>query len=135
VFTDPLQELARLVRERKQALPRVKRQTLYHETRRLIIAEADGLSTARRARPPPHAAIATFAKNRSPADCYNSRVRGCAFPQCSSWRKAMVMTTNPTEQISFAQIALAAAGRAVEIPESADVYGWLVGSWDLEVLR
>ena len=28
---------------------------------------------------------------------------------------------------------LAASGRAPEIPESADVYGWLVGSWDLEV--
>jgi hypothetical protein len=31
--------------------------------------------------------------------------------------------------------ALAADGRAPEIPESADVYGWLCGSWHLEVLR
>lgn len=30
---------------------------------------------------------------------------------------------------------LAASDRAPEIPESADVYGWLCGSWDLEVLR
>ena len=30
---------------------------------------------------------------------------------------------------------LAAAGRSAEIPESSDVYGWLVGSWELEVLH
>ena len=30
-------------------------------------------------------------------------------------------------------IALGAADRAPEIPEAADVYGWLVGSWTLEV--
>ncbi len=29
--------------------------------------------------------------------------------------------------------ALAAPGRSHEIPESADVYGWLVGSWELDV--
>jgi hypothetical protein len=28
---------------------------------------------------------------------------------------------------------LAAPGRSPEIPESADAYGWLVGSWDLDV--
>jgi hypothetical protein len=26
---------------------------------------------------------------------------------------------------------LAAEGRSVEIPESADFYGWLVGDWEL----
>jgi hypothetical protein len=31
--------------------------------------------------------------------------------------------------------ALASRGRSPEIPESMDVYGWLVGSWDLEVIR
>lgn len=30
---------------------------------------------------------------------------------------------------------LASETRAPEIPESADVYGWLVGSWQLDVLR
>lgn len=30
---------------------------------------------------------------------------------------------------------LRAFGRSAEIPESADVYGWLVGSWELEVLH
>ena len=30
---------------------------------------------------------------------------------------------------------MAAAGRAPQIPESADAYGWLVGSWDLDVRR
>jgi hypothetical protein len=29
--------------------------------------------------------------------------------------------------------ALVAAGRSPEIPEEADLYGWLVGSWELEV--
>jgi hypothetical protein len=29
--------------------------------------------------------------------------------------------------------ALAAPGRSLEIPESADAYGWLVGSWELDV--
>jgi hypothetical protein len=31
--------------------------------------------------------------------------------------------------------ALAAPGRAPEIPLEHDVYGWLVGSWDLDVIR
>jgi hypothetical protein len=31
--------------------------------------------------------------------------------------------------------ALAAATRSPEIPESADAYGWLVGDWELDVLR
>jgi hypothetical protein len=30
---------------------------------------------------------------------------------------------------------LAAPGRSREIPESADAYGWLVGSWELDVRR
>jgi hypothetical protein len=30
---------------------------------------------------------------------------------------------------------LATPGRSPEIPESADAYGWLVGSWELEVLQ
>jgi hypothetical protein len=31
--------------------------------------------------------------------------------------------------------ALAAPARSLEIPEVADVYGWLCGSWDLDVLH
>lgn len=30
---------------------------------------------------------------------------------------------------------LHASGRSPEIPESADIYGWLVGSWELQVLH
>lgn len=30
---------------------------------------------------------------------------------------------------------LSSGGRSPEIPEADDAYGWLVGSWDLEVLR
>jgi len=28
---------------------------------------------------------------------------------------------------------LAASGRSPEIPEAADAYGWLIGSWELDV--
>jgi hypothetical protein len=31
--------------------------------------------------------------------------------------------------------ALLASGRSPEIPESSDVYGWLIGSWELDVLH
>ncbi len=31
--------------------------------------------------------------------------------------------------------ALLAAGRSAEIPESEDVYGWLVGGWEIDVLH
>jgi hypothetical protein len=30
--------------------------------------------------------------------------------------------------------ALAAAGRSPDIPEAMDLYGWLIGSWDLDVV-
>lgn len=43
-------------------------------------------------------------------------------------------TPLPTETGLF-QNALAAVGRAVEIPEAADAYGWLIGSWELDVRR
>jgi len=44
------------------------------------------------------------------------------------------MTPNVEQEMAFYSL-LAAATRSVEIPESADVYGWLCGSWDLEVLH
>jgi hypothetical protein len=31
--------------------------------------------------------------------------------------------------------ALTNPGRSAEIPEESDVYGWLIGSWELEVHR
>ena len=45
----------------------------------------------------------------------------------------MAATQHMPKQNFFA--LLAAPGRSREIPESADVYGWLVGSWDLDVIR
>jgi hypothetical protein len=39
---------------------------------------------------------------------------------------------NALETGSFHAL-LAASGRAPEIPESADAYGWLIGSWELDV--
>lgn len=45
----------------------------------------------------------------------------------------MVATEQTARQNFFG--LLAAPGRASEIPESADVYGWLVGSWYLDVIH
>jgi hypothetical protein len=44
------------------------------------------------------------------------------------------MNTQATLSENFFTL-LAAEGRSTEIPEEHDVYGWLVGSWDLEVLH
>lgn len=43
-------------------------------------------------------------------------------------------TANIERRVDFHSV-LAADGRAPELPESADLYGWLCGSWDLFVLR
>jgi hypothetical protein len=43
------------------------------------------------------------------------------------------MTLNVDRRSDFFSL-LAASARAPEIPESADVYGWLCGSWDLDVV-
>jgi hypothetical protein len=40
----------------------------------------------------------------------------------------------PTQKEGFHTV-LAAPGRSPEIPESADIYGGLIGSWELEVLH
>lgn len=45
------------------------------------------------------------------------------------------MTTIAPAQVETFQTVLAASGRSPEIPESADIYGWLVGSWELQVLH
>jgi len=42
------------------------------------------------------------------------------------------MTTISVPKISNFESALVANGRSPEIPEAADAYGWLIGSWDLE---
>ena len=42
------------------------------------------------------------------------------------------MTTVQVGEKTGFHTALAAPGRSPEIPESADVYGWLVGSWELD---
>lgn len=44
------------------------------------------------------------------------------------------MTTNGAANDGF-YAALTSKGRSPEIPEEADVYGWLVGSWELDVLH
>ena len=42
-----------------------------------------------------------------------------------------------TEKADFQAVlaVLSVQGRSPEIPESADVYGWLVGSWELDVFH
>ena len=44
------------------------------------------------------------------------------------------MTTTTLPAPAHSLPALCAPGRSPEIPVSADVYGWLVGSWELDVL-
>ena len=39
------------------------------------------------------------------------------------------------QQLEGFDEVLSATGRSPEITEADDVYGWLVGSWELEVLR
>jgi hypothetical protein len=46
----------------------------------------------------------------------------------------VLMTLNAVESGDF-RAALVAGRRSDEIAESADVYGWLVGSWHLDVLH
>jgi hypothetical protein len=43
-------------------------------------------------------------------------------------------TSQTAERVDTRSVLLASTGRAPEIPESADIYGWLVGSWDLDIL-
>jgi hypothetical protein len=43
--------------------------------------------------------------------------------------------TSATERQAGFHAVLAAPDRSPDVPESADVYGWLCGSWDLEVLH
>lgn len=45
------------------------------------------------------------------------------------------MTTIAMERKADFLQTLAAPGRSPEIPEDFDVYGWLIGSWDLEVIH
>jgi hypothetical protein len=46
----------------------------------------------------------------------------------------MTTTTELMEKRAFFSL-LAALDRSREIPESSDLYGWLVGSWELDVLH
>jgi len=43
------------------------------------------------------------------------------------------MTTIAAEERADFHTVLAAPGRSPEIPPQADVYGWLIGSWELDV--
>lgn len=45
----------------------------------------------------------------------------------------MEMTTT-APHLEAMHAALAASGRSSEIPEAMDLYGWLIGSWELDVV-
>jgi hypothetical protein len=47
----------------------------------------------------------------------------------------LTMTTVQAEERLGFHAVLAAPGRSAEVPEAQDAYGWLVGSWDLDVLH
>jgi hypothetical protein len=44
-----------------------------------------------------------------------------------------MMTSHASENVRFLA-ALESSRRSPDIPESADAYGWLIGSWELDVL-
>lgn len=44
------------------------------------------------------------------------------------------MALMETRETSDFHEALAAPGSSLEIPEASDLYGWLIGSWELDVL-
>lgn len=48
-------------------------------------------------------------------------------------RGRAMMTISNDPKIDEWNLALRAPGRAPDIPASADVYGWLIGSWELDV--
>jgi hypothetical protein len=43
-------------------------------------------------------------------------------------------TQRTVERVDTRSILIAAPDRARDIPESEDIYGWLVGSWELDIL-
>jgi hypothetical protein len=45
----------------------------------------------------------------------------------------LTMTTMTAGETGSFPAVMAAPGRSPEIPESADAYGWLIGSWELDV--
>src|SRR5437764_15083638 len=50
-------------------------------------------------------------------------------------KEAFRMTTIELGPKADFHAVLAASGRSPEIPESADAYGWLIGSWVVEVIH
>jgi hypothetical protein len=47
----------------------------------------------------------------------------------------LTMTTMTAGETESFPAVMAAPGRSPEIPESADAYGWLIGSWELDVVH
>src|SRR5262245_32790426 len=45
----------------------------------------------------------------------------------------MMAAHQTAERVDTRSVLLAAPGRSREIPASEDIYGWLVGSWELDI--
>lgn len=50
-------------------------------------------------------------------------------------RRTFLAMTATVIEVDSLHTALAAPGRAAEVPAQLDAYGWLVGSWELDVLH
>src|SRR5689334_9067882 len=85
--------------------------------------------------------IAIFAKISLPLDAYNttSSLAVRSWPltaeAAGTAAKSQRPTANQGGSIMTMLQALSAAGRDPEIPPEADIYGWLVGSWELDVIH
>src|SRR6267154_6575486 len=71
---------------------------------------------------------AIFARIHLPTDQYKCFIRDIFD---AARRVRMKIIEAPESALGFP--GLAALGRSPEIPEAHDLYGWLTGSWDLDV--
>jgi len=61
--------------------------------------------------------------------------RQATYRLSNAWvGRSLNVTLSGTNTTAGFREALSAPGRSAAIPDSQDVYGWLIGSWDLEVL-
>jgi hypothetical protein len=61
-----------------------------------------------------------------------SQLSGTRRRESTSQEEAMAVQP-AAERIDTRSLLLASPDRSSEIPESADIYGWLVGSWELDI--
>src|SRR5262245_62121016 len=62
-------------------------------------------------------------------------IGGAVSPAYQRSQTRMTNRNAETDGTDSLAVVLMAGARSREIPEAADAYGWLVGSWDLDVLH